>query len=1510
MRSITTLTLALVLILSSAASAAAQNQTVLTSFLSDRGMPNAPLLPASDGFLYGTTFSGGNYGYGSVFRIRPDGTGYETLHSFSSFDGANPMGGLIEFGGVLYGVTNSSGGTMLWGTIFRLEPGPPVAFEVLYRFDYTNSGSAPAGGLLALNSLLYGTTQFGGPGGNGTVFAFDPTTSSLSIVHAFDDSAGQYPVGTLVEADGFLYGTTEAGGLNPPGTTFPYDLGTVYRIDTLAAPPSNFEHLENVDTPRSGLLKVGTLLYGTAWQGGMNAGSIFRFDTTTDQFEEVHMFSNAAGQGFRPSGALVRAANGRLYGTTDEGGTSGDGAIYEVDLTNNSFVVATRYSFARNSTGAQPSPGLVEVGGLLYGVALRQGTNGNGTVFSFNPVSGQTAIIKAFGPSDVNQPVGALVEVGGDLIGASHQGGRGQVGTVFRWSAATSNVTVLHAFDSATEGGMPQSGVTLGSDGRLYGTTWTGGPTVCGVGCATYYGGMIFAMDSDGSNFAVLKPFEGFNGQPYAPYGRLLEIGHMLYGTLIGGGTNGGGGIFRVSRNGAIFDVLHQFDPAVDGSGPVGGLTLGSDGLLYGAASTGGRLGGGAVFRMGLDGSAFQILHEFDASSTLDGARPESELVEVRPGVFMGTTTVGGFYGAGSAGGGTVYKLDVTTSPHTYDVLRSFESCCPNAVGSNPRSALVKGAGGWLYGVTVSGGPGYNGVVYATTPGGAFRVLRTFQFAQGASPSGSPLITADGSLYGATYSGGEHWGGTLYRLHLDLDNDGVRDPIDNCPTMANATQADADGDGVGDGCPVDSTPKPPARLTLGQLQFTYDGTPHATSVATTPVEAAETGVITVTYNGSTTPPTSAGTYLVVASLANASYTTADATGILTIGRSTPVVTWNSPPPIFYPAPLSSAALNATANVPGTFTYTPAAGTVLAMGLNQVLSVEFVPTDQVNYNPVSASVTIDVRSLTAIDTTPPVVTAPGDISVLATQTAGATGTAVYYPWVGTPLPTLSGFLAGATATDDLSQPIPLPTELRHCGTNALIDAHVDATTVFPIGTNVNCVFFRFQDAAGNVGSAMAVVQVYAGTNAPAGPSQVLPAVGPTGLPTGVTVEFESGVTVGGTVGASCQRNPLTTTGADFLFDVKPAIVECGTLPDGTPRPCAVPSSAFGSSYTIACDVSTSAQYVGRVKVCFPNVYGRDTLYHYNAATGQWEDITIRPVQAGQRICGWVSSLSPFVINATPELILPSGLVVEASSAAGAAVAYAASAVDAEDGPLPADCTPVSGTVMPMGVTIVACSTADAAGSSDTASFTVTVRDTTPPVVTAPQPLTIDATQPNGTTAAASAALAQWLGAATAADLVDAAPTGGAQVAPSAIFPVGTTTVTFRFVDKGGNAGTATSTVTVVQGNPQIAVTITGRGKLTGNKQYVDLTFANIGGGTAVRATTLLIPVPIKGLGLVRIVSPGQPIAIGDLAPSRTRTIRVVLDVPTAVREFLLIEAGTFWTTSGTPMAFAETQPLKR
>ena len=118
----------------------------------------------------------------------------------------------------------------------------------------------------------------------------------------------------------------------------------------------------------------------------------------------------------------------------------------------------------------------------------------------------------------------------------------------------------------------------------------------------------------------------------------------------------------------------------------------------------------------------------------------------------------------------------------------------------------------------------------------------------------------------------------------------------------------------------------------------------------------------------------------------------------------------------------------------------------------------------------------MRGLSTDDTVPPVVSAPPDVSVLATHATGATGQAVYYPWAGKPLPTLAEFLSSASATDNSGQTIQLPTELRNCVTGIVLDPDVDAMTSFPIGTNINCVRFNFRDCRRNVGYATRQVTV--------------------------------------------------------------------------------------------------------------------------------------------------------------------------------------------------------------------------------------------------------------------------------------------------------------------------------------------------------------------------------------------------------------------------------------------------
>ena len=131
--------------------------------------------------------------------------------------------------------------------------------------------------------------------------------------------------------------------------------------------------------------------------------------------------------------------------------------------------------------------------------------------------------------------------------------------------------------------------------------------------------------------------------------------------------------------------------------------------------------------------------------------------------------------------------------------------------------------------------------------------------------------------------------------------------------------------------------------------FTYNGQPHPASGFVTGVAGASLGTPTFTYNGISQPPVTVGTYEVVASFAgNANYEPASATTAISILHATPILGWTQLQPIVYGTPLGDAQLNATASVQGTFTYSPAAGTVLNAGASQVLTATFTPSDA-NYS---------------------------------------------------------------------------------------------------------------------------------------------------------------------------------------------------------------------------------------------------------------------------------------------------------------------------------------------------------------------------------------------------------------------------------------------------------------------------------------------------------------------------------------------------------------------------------
>jgi hypothetical protein len=155
---------------------------------------------------------------------------------------------------------------------------------------------------------------------------------------------------------------------------------------------------------------------------------------------------------------------------------------------------------------------------------------------------------------------------------------------------------------------------------------------------------------------------------------------------------------------------------------------------------------------------------------------------------------------------------------------------------------------------------------------------------------------------------------------------------------------------------------------------------------------------------------------------------------------------------------------------------------------------------------------------------------------------------------------------------------------------------------------------------------------------------------------------------------------------------------------------------------------------------------------------------------------------------PELTVPDDIVAEATSAAGATVTFSASAIDVVNGGIAATCAPASDSTFALGTVEVLCSATDAAGNTGTSSFSVTVEDTTDPVVTVPSAATAEATGPGGAQVVYDAA--------TAEDIVDGSVSTSCSPASNSTFALGSTTVTCSATDAAGNTGTASFTVKVV------------------------------------------------------------------------------------------------------------------
>jgi uncharacterized repeat protein (TIGR03803 family) len=357
--------------------AQAQTFTVLYSFTggADGAYPVTGLIRDAAGNLYGTTSRGGASAYGAVFKL--DATGNETvLHSFNYADGAYPSTLIRDAAGNLYGTTNQ-GGASGWGAVFKLDA--TGKYEVLYDFTGGADGAIPAEGLTRDPAgNLYGTTDFGGASGFGTVFKLD-ATGEETVLHSFHHMGGAGPSALIRDAAGNLYGTTLFGGA--------YRYGAVFKLDATGKYEVLYDFTAGADGayPAAGLIRdAAGNLYGTTSSGGPSAyGTVFKLDTTGNE-TVLYDFTGVA-DGRIPAAGLTRDPAGNLYGTTEAGGASGFGTVFKLPLntTGNETVL---HSFTGGADGAYPRADLIrDAAGNLYGTTEQGGAFGRGAVFKLTP---------------------------------------------------------------------------------------------------------------------------------------------------------------------------------------------------------------------------------------------------------------------------------------------------------------------------------------------------------------------------------------------------------------------------------------------------------------------------------------------------------------------------------------------------------------------------------------------------------------------------------------------------------------------------------------------------------------------------------------------------------------------------------------------------------------------------------------------------------------------------------------------------------------------------------------------------------------------------------------------------------------------------------------------------------------------------------------------------------------------------------------------------------------------
>lgn len=684
--------------------------------------------------LHGMTSSGGDYGVGTIYTMTEAGVFTKKIDLFR-YEGSNPKGDILRGNSGKYYGTTEFGGANGVGTLWQFDPVTGI-HTVLYDFS-TASGARPVRGVIqALNGRLTGVCSEGGANNLGCVFDYNIGTGVFTKRADFSGvSNGSFPRCRLVQVSSTrVFGVTQTGGTNGRGVLFEFN-----PVNGAITPRHHFA-IATGSNPYSGvMLASNARLYGTTVSGGTNnVGTIYEFNTTTNL--HTKLVDLAAATGSSPIGELMQAASGTIYGTTSSGGTNAVGVLFSFTIAGSVYTPLHHF----DNTGGYSSFGRIIAGtdGFLYGTTNQGGPGGDGVIYRYNTATSTYSALFDLATAGIRSPWGGLLEDGnGILNGLCNLGGPGQNGALFRYTVATNSLNVALPFNYSNGAG-PAGRLLRHTNGLYYGVANSGGSASLGV---------VFSYDAVGNTYTLLKNLGGADGAN--PLGTLCESDGKLYGTCSEEGTLAGGTIFEFDP--ATNAYIKKIDlNATTGTKPRIGFLKASNGKLYLMTSEGGTAGLGTLLEYTPGTNTLVKRRDLVA---LDGTGPEAELMQASDGLLYGALSENGQFS-----GGTLFSFD--TGSNSFSKLYDFDG----VQGGTPLGKLVQAPNGKLYGTCAENGFFEPGLIYSWDIGtNTYTEVRPFESmgTEGGASQSSLITGTDGNLYGTCVEGGSSNFGTVFRFN-------------------------------------------------------------------------------------------------------------------------------------------------------------------------------------------------------------------------------------------------------------------------------------------------------------------------------------------------------------------------------------------------------------------------------------------------------------------------------------------------------------------------------------------------------------------------------------------------------------------------------------------------------------------------------------------------------------------------------------------------------------------------